>query len=276
MKDLKGKRVLVTGGARGIGLCTAAEFARAGAELVLTDIDEEALGLAKDRLAAHGVPVHTRVTDVSAEDQVKTLARWVIADLGGLDVLINNAGLGHHAELASTTLETWKKLLAVNLMGPLHHIYAFLPHFKRRRAGHIVNISSGQAFFRLPTWGAYASIKVALGVFSEILHFELRKYGIRVTTVYPFMVDTGFYDGIEGDTVVGRLAMKLVPYYSMSPERVGAIVFSAVQKGTKVEMVSVLNDVANYLKLVPYANDVISSTSNFLLAAGAEEENEAA
>ncbi|MFH2008498.1 MAG: SDR family oxidoreductase [bacterium] len=270
MKNVAGKRVLVTGGARGIGLCTAEAFALAGSELVLTDIDEDALDKAETLLSGHGSPVHTRVVDVADSEQVYALARWVIEELGGLDVLINNAGLGHHGELADTTLETWKKLLSVNLMGPLNHISAFLPHFKQRRAGHIVNVSSGQAFFRLPTWGAYASVKAALGVFSEILQFELRKYGIRVTTVYPFMVDTGFYDDIEGETMVGRLAMKLVPYYSMSPERVGQIILKAVRKGTKVEMVSVLNDVANYVKLVPFANDVISSTSNFFLASDAD------
>jgi len=271
MKNVAGKRVLITGGARGIGLCSAEAFAKAGSELVLTDIDEEALEEAKTLLSAHGVLVHARVVDVSDNDQVQALARWIIDELGGLDILINNAGLGHHGELADTTLETWRKLLAVNLMGPLNHIYAFLPHFKERRAGHIVNVSSGQAFFRLPTWGAYASIKAALGVFSEILHYELRKYDIRVTTVYPFMVDTGFYDDIEGDTMVGRLAMKLVPYYSMSPERVGQIILKAVRKGTGVEMVSVINDVAKYVKLVPFANDVISSTSNYFLAGDADQ-----
>ena len=183
-------------------------------------------------------------------------------------MLVNNAGIGHQGELAETSLETWDQLLAVNLMGPLNHVYAFLPHFKERRAGQIVNVSSGQVFFRLPTWGAYAAIKAALGVFSEVAHFELRKYGIGVTTFYPFMVNTPFYDEVEGDTWGSRMSMKLLPLYSQKPEKVGRILFRAVRRRAKVETVSVINDVGFYAQFVPLANDVIARTSNFLLAKG--------
>ncbi len=266
MRGMRGKRVLITGGASGIGLATAERFARAGADLVLTDINGEALQEAAATLARHGVRVDTRVVDVSDREAVFALADWVIDDLGGLDVLINNAGIGHHGELADTTLERWDQLLAVNLMGPLNHVYAFLPHFKHRRAGQIVNVSSGQAFYRLPTWGAYAAVKSALGVFSEVLHYEVRKYGIRVTTVYPFMVNTPFYDDVESETWGSRMSMKLLPYYSQTPEKVGKIIFKAVRRGARVEKVSVLNDVGFYAQFVPLANDVIARTTNLMLA----------
>ncbi|MDP7114365.1 MAG: SDR family oxidoreductase [Myxococcota bacterium] len=264
-----GKRVLITGGASGIGLCAAEEFARAGAELVLTDVNIDGLAAAAEQLRGLGATVHTRVVDVSDRAAVNELARWVIDDLGGLDVLVNNAGIGHQGELAETSLETWDQLLAVNLMGPLNHVYAFLPYFKQRRAGQIVNVSSGQVFFRLPTWGAYAAIKAALGVFSEVAHFELRKYGIGVTTFYPFMVNTPFYDEVEGDTWGSRMSMKLLPLYSQKPEKVGRILFDAVRRRAKVETVSVINEVGFYAQFVPLANDVIARTSNFLLAKGA-------
>ena len=122
----------------------------------------------------------------------------------------------------------------------------------------------------MPTWGAYASVKAALGVFSEILHFELRKYKIRVTTVYPFMVNTPFYSAIEGDTWAAKLSMKLVPYYSMSPEKVGKIIFKAVKKRHKVELVSIFNDIGFYAHLMPFAPDVIARVANFFLAEGAK------
>lgn len=267
MRRFKGRRVLITGGASGIGLCTAEEFARAGAELVLTDLDADRLREAAEEL---GGTVHTRVMDVSDRDAVHALARWVVDDLGGLDVLINNAGIGHHGELADMSLERWDRLLAVNLIGPLNHVYAFLPHFIERRSGHIVNVSSGQAYFRLPTWGAYAAIKAALGVFSEVLHFELRKYGIRVTTVYPFMVNTPFYENLKSETWGSRLSMKLLPLYSQRPEKVGGIIFKAVRRRAKVETVSVLNDVGFYAQFVPLAGEVIARTSNLLLAKGTD------
>jgi len=266
MRKLQGKRVLITGGAGGIGFCTAEEFGRAGCEVVITDIDAAKLEEASGKLSARGVRVHTRVVDVVDPAQVEAMARWVLEDLGGLDVLINNAGIGHSGELAETSIETWQKLLAVNLLGPLYHVYAFLPHFKERRAGHIVNVSSGQSYFRLPTWGAYASIKAAFGAFSEILHFELRKYRVGVTTVYPFMVNTPFYKDIHGETWGARLSMKLVPYYSMTPERVGRIIFKAVKRGAKVERVSLFNELGRCAQFVPFANDVMALTSNFFLA----------
>lgn len=268
MATLKGKTVLITGAASGIGLCTAREFAKAGAVLVLTDIDGEGLKEAAHELKAGGATVHTFVYDVSKQKEVEDMAAQVIKKLGGIDVLINNAGIGHNGELAETPIRIWRRLVNINLMGPLYHVYAFLPQMKEQRRGHIVNVSSGQAFFRLPTWGAYASIKLALGAFSEILHFELRKYKIKVTTVYPFMVDTGFYDGIEGDTFFGKLSMKLVPYYSMSPERVGRIIFKAVKRNVKVEMVSLFNDIGFYAQFFPLAPEVIARSANFFLAGG--------
>ncbi|MBI2891001.1 MAG: SDR family oxidoreductase [Nitrospirae bacterium] len=267
---LAGKRVLITGAARGIGLCTAEEFARAGCHLVLTDIRQDALADASAKLGRHGIQVETHVVDVTRQDEVEKMARQVLNRHGGLDILINNAGIGHNAELAKTTIPAWRKLIDVNLLGPLYHVYAFLPSMIERRAGQIVNVSSGQAFYRLPTWGAYAAVKVALGVFSEVLSFELRKYGIRVTTVYPFMVNTAFYEGVRGETFTGRLSMKLLPYYSDTPEEVARIIFRAVRSGKRIEMVSFFNHIGFYSHLVPPAAAVIGLVTSRLLASPAE------
>jgi NADP-dependent 3-hydroxy acid dehydrogenase YdfG len=265
MTGLDAKRVLITGAAKGIGLCTAREFAKAGCELILTDIDEHTLQEASKELGSL-TTVHTRVVNVADRKAVEELALWVEEQIGSLHILINNAGIGHMGELANTSLETWRKLVEINLMGPLHHIYAFLPFMIKRRSGHIVNVSSGQAFFRLPTWGAYASIKAALGAMSEILHFELRKHKIHVTTVYPFMVNTGFYDDVEAKTFGSRMSMKLLPYYSSTPEKVGRIIFDAVRRRKKVEKVSIFNDIGFYARVIPFANNIIARTSNFFLA----------
>lgn len=266
MAKLRNQRVLITGAAGGIGLCTAKQFAKAGSELIITDINAEALEGAAGELRAIGAKVETRVVDVTNRKAVEELASWIVGTLGGLDILINNAGIGHSGELAETGLDTWERLVNINFWGPLYHIYAFLPSMIKKKKGHIVNVSSGQAFFRLPTWGAYATIKLALGAFSEILHFELRKHDIQVTTVYPFMVNTPFYKGIGGDTLGGKLSMKLVPYYSMSPEKVGKIIFKAVKKQKNVEMVSILNEVGFYTRFFPPASNLVSMVSDLLLA----------
>ena len=267
--NLKKKRVLITGAASGIGFCLAEEFGRAGSKVVITDIAPDRLADAVKRLKTQGIRVHSRVENVTKRPEVEACIRWAINKLGGIDILINNAGIGHHSELEETTIEDWRKLVEVNLFGPLYHIYALLPFMKKKGDGCIVNVSSGQKFFRLPTWGAYASIKAALGTFSEILHFELRKYNIRVTTVYPFMVNTPFYDKIKkkADQTWGdRMSMKLLPYYSQTPQKVARIIRKAVEHETKVEMVSFMNDVAFYAQFIPFASDFIAMMSDLLLA----------
>ena len=271
MKSLKGKRVLLTGAGAGIGRCTAMELAKAGAELVLTDVNAKSVEETAALLREKGATVYARACDVSKKREVDEVAKWVETKIGPLDVLINNAGIGHSAELVETSIAQWKRLMDVNFWGPLYHVYAFLPAMKKRGNGHIVNVSSGQAFFRLPTWGAYATIKLASGAFSELLGVEARKYGIDVTTVYPFMVNTGFYDGIEGETWAARMSMKLVPYYSMSPERVARILVKAIRKNKRIEMVSLLNDVGYYTRLVPPLAGLVSQGTNWLLAKAPEK-----
>jgi NAD(P)-dependent dehydrogenase (short-subunit alcohol dehydrogenase family) len=259
---------LITGGASGIGWCTAEEFARAGATVIVGDINAAALESAVSRLREAGGTAHGRIMDVTDRRAVEETARWVADTFGGLDVLINNAGIGHQGDMVDTGLDTWRRLIDVNLWGPLHVTYAFLPSMVARGKGRIVNVSSGQAFFRLPTWGAYAAIKAAEGIFSEVLHFELARHGIGVTTVYPFLVDTPFYRDVHGDTLAARWSMKLLPYYSMTPERVGRIIFEAVRDERRVEMVSVINQLGFYLHLVPPLAAAASRVAAWFLAKG--------
>ncbi|MGC4113493.1 MAG: SDR family oxidoreductase [Myxococcales bacterium] len=260
--------VLITGAARGIGACIAEEFARSGARLVLTDRDGAALALTAGRLRTSGADVIEAVVDVTDQAQVETLAEQVLSRFGGLDVLVNNAGIGFSAELAHTPLETWKRLFDVNFWGPLYHVYAFLPSMRAKRAGHVVNVSSGQAWFRLPSWGAYAVAKLALGAFSELLRFELAPEGIRVSTVYPYLVSTGFYDQVEPGTLAGRLSLRLMPYYSDTPQKVARLVFEAVRKNKPVERVNVLNSVGYYSRLIPPVSDALARVGTWLFARG--------
>jgi len=265
MTNMANKKVLITGGASGIGRCLADNFAQAGSELIITDLNGVALQKTASELKAGGATVHSRVVDIADQDQVEAAAKWINEELGGIDILVNNAGIGHSGELADTDLETWKKLIDVNLLGTLYHVYAFLPSMIEKGSGQIVNVSSGQAFFRLPTWGPYATIKLAQGAFSEILRHEIRKYNIKVTTVYPFLVNTPFYADIEGETMMQKLSIKLMPYYSMNPNKVGKIIFKAIKKQKNIEMVTPLNDVAKYLLTLPGAATLVGTISMLLL-----------
>jgi len=219
---MKGKVVLIAGGGAGAGLMTAREFGKAGSKLILTDINEELLKKAADSLKQDGVEVYIYTVDVSNKKQVEAMASDVIKKFGGIDVLINNAGVGHTAEFIATDYHTWEKLFNVNFWGPMYHIYAFLPHMIKRGDGHIVNISTGQAYFQMPVWGAYITSKTALSSFSEILHYELRDFGITVTTVYPFLIrNTEFYKDMKLTSWGLKMFMKILPFWSSTPEAVG-------------------------------------------------------
>ncbi|MFH0902742.1 MAG: SDR family oxidoreductase [Pseudomonadota bacterium] len=266
MAKFEGKTVLITGAASGIGYATAEAFGAVGCRLILTDINQGCLeGRARQLRDRGAVVVDTYAVDVANKAQVDEMAGRVLSSLGSLDILINNAGIGYNGDLADTTLETWRRLVDVNFWGPLYHVYAFLPSMKARGQGHIVNVSSGQAFFRLPSWGAYASVKLALSGFSEILHFELARNGIRVTTVYPFLVKTEFYHGISAATRTGKLSMLLLPYCSDSPAKVASAILRAVEKEKMVEKVSLINDFGYFSQLVPPISRLIGKTTSWLL-----------
>jgi NAD(P)-dependent dehydrogenase (short-subunit alcohol dehydrogenase family) len=271
MKDLRNKVVLITGAAGGIGLHTAGFFAEAGSHLVLTDINELALENAKQRLAKHGVDILTKVVDATDLKAVEALRDEVLQKFGGLDILINNAGIGYNAELVDTPLSKWQQLMNIHFWAPLYHIHAFIPQMKAKKSGHIVNVSSGQAYFRAPTWGAYSVTKLALGAMSEILNVEVARDNIKVTTVYPFLVNTGFYDTTSAESIGEKLFFAFLPLYSDKPETVARMIFDSVREEKDVEMVSVLNEFFKYMRVLPKAARIVDKTTHTFMSKQQQE-----
>ncbi len=254
MAKLKGKRVLITGGAGGIGLETAREFLKEGCEVILTDINEQGL---KDAVQELGTErVYTFVNDVTQFDQVQALGQRIQSEIGFVDILINNAGIGASGEIKDMSIEQWKRLIDINIWGVIHFVKVFMPPMVERRTGHIVNLSSGQAFFPVPTWGAYAATKFFVAGFSEALHYEAARFNIKVTTVFPYVVNSPFYRDIQPDTIGGKMVVKLVPFYAVSPEKTGRIIVRAVKKGKKYEMHHPLNAMNYYFnRLFPFVTE---------------------
>ena len=259
------REVLITGAASGIGLELAKRFAFAGDNLILLDIDPKIEGIKKDICSFFNVQATSHVVDVSKHKEIFKVKDFLYSKK--VDVIINNAGIGYNGEIADMSIIECLKLVEVNLMGPFNVINIFLPDMIREKSGHIVNVSSGQTFFKLPTWGAYAATKAALGVLSEVLTFELKKHNIGVTTVYPFMVNTKFHECTDPNgTLMARLAKKLLPLYSDQPEYLAELIFDAVQSGKKVENVSVLNTVAKLINATTVGYNMLGTiTSKFLV-----------
>ncbi len=222
--SLDGRRVLVTGASSGIGEATARACRKAGATVV---------GIARrqDRLDAlftsHGVmPV---AGDVARTDQAADLIARAVAAMGGVDVLVNSAGIARPGLIAQADPADWKAMFDVNVLGLLSITQACIPHLIASDGGaSIVNISS-MSGRRVPTaaGGTYAATKFAVHAISEALRHELQHLGIRVTTVSPGFVATELFDSLPDSDLVARYRA-LATRVGMSPDDVAAAIVHAL------------------------------------------------
>lgn len=183
---LSGRRILVTGAGSGIGAGVAALFHREGARLALLDLSEEAVLDAARRLGgALALPC-----DVADAEQVSAAMSQAVESLGGLDGVVNVAGVDLIRDFASMTPAEWRRVQAVNLDGPMHVCKAALPAFRAHGRGTIVNVASGAALRPLVNRTAYCASKAALVMFTKALALELAPFGIRANALCPGVIDT--------------------------------------------------------------------------------------
>lgn len=200
MKTLDGKRVLITGAARGIGRALAERFARCGAHLVLTDLDEAPLSEARAAIASLGTAVSSFVLDVTDTGSIESARNRILDSGGPIDVLVNNAGFVAGGAFVQVPLARHEQTYRVNTLGVVATTHVFLPDLIRRPEAHIVNIASASGFIGLPFGSTYASSKWAVIGFSESLRLELMQTGnehVRVTTVCPGYAATGMFSGVR-------------------------------------------------------------------------------
>jgi len=182
--------VLITGAAGGLGSAMALEFASAGANLVLTDIDGEGIGPVARRVEEKGARVLCFTADLTRDDELDSLVRGVMEKAGRVDVLVNNAGVAMVSELVHTTWEEWNKVLSVNLVAPIQLTRRVVPHMICAGGGHVVNIASMAGLMGIAGMAPYTVTKFGLVGFSEALRIELAGRNIRVSAVCPGVVET--------------------------------------------------------------------------------------
>jgi NAD(P)-dependent dehydrogenase (short-subunit alcohol dehydrogenase family) len=189
---LADKTVLVTGAGRGLGAALCEALAKAGARVVVADIQGVLAELVGQSLRDRGFEAAHCVLDVADEAQATDCIASTVAHYGALDVLINNAGVDYTAPVDELTVAQWDRVIATNLRGPFLLAKLAMEHMKPRGRGHIVNIASTAAKRAWPNASAYHASKWGLLGFSHALHAELRPHGIKVTAVIAGGMRTPF------------------------------------------------------------------------------------
>jgi 3-oxoacyl-[acyl-carrier protein] reductase len=188
--DITGRVTVITGAGRGIGEGLAHRFAQEGVRLALLERNAEALERVAADLRARGAEVEAMVCDVTQAASVRAAVQRAASRFGAIDVLINNAGVGHSATVEGMSVEQWDDTFAANARGVFLCSQSVIPFMKRQRRGRILNASSFAAIVPSYAFSAYSASKAAVVSFSRVLAAELGPWGITVNAYAPGMVPT--------------------------------------------------------------------------------------
>lgn len=190
MQIIKGKNAIITGAGRGIGRATAIAFAQEGINVGLIGKTPENLEKVAKELSEYGVEVTMATADVSDNESVIAAVEHIKSELGPIDILINNAGIGKFGKFLELSPEEFKNIIDVNLMGVYYVTRAVLPEMIERESGDIINISSTAGQKGAPVTSAYSASKFGVLGLTESLMLEVRKHNIRVSALTPSTVAT--------------------------------------------------------------------------------------
>ncbi|MDO9457485.1 SDR family oxidoreductase [Nocardioides sp.] len=231
-RSLDGVKVFVTGAASGIGRAVAEQAAAEGAVLHLTDVQAGPLAEVAGRLgAAYAEPV-----DLTDHDAVVAATDRLTAGRGPMDVVLNVAGISTWGTVSSLEHDDWRRLVEVNLMGPIHVIERLVPPMvDAGRGGHLVNVSSAAGVIGMPWHAAYSASKFGLRGVSEVLRFDLRPHGIGVSLVVPGGVATPLTNtvriaGVNKESPAFRRAHAGFRRRAVTPEQAASAIWDGVRR----------------------------------------------
>lgn len=228
------RRVFITGGASGLGRAIAERFARDGARVCIGDLNDVRGDTALESLRRLGARdaryMHCDVTDERALEDVE---RKLDLTWGGVDIVVNNAGVAQAGAIDEVSIDDWRWILDVNLLGVVRGCKVFTPTFKRQKNGHFVNISSMAGLLDVPLMSSYNVTKAAVVSLSETLQNELRGHGISVTVVCPSFFKTNLGETMRTPDPALRTKMqKLLDRSALTADDVADDIFDAVADKT--------------------------------------------
>lgn len=233
--NISGKRVIVTGGAGGIGMATCRRLLAAGCRVTIWDIDEARLRQARETLVGEGcdaASIFVHGVDICDNDQVVARVTDAIAAMGGVDVLVNNAGHLAPGDFLEQPAEVWETTVRVNLIGLVNATRAVLPHLYAQDSGQIVNVSSASSFVGVSGLAVYGATKWSVWGLTEALRHEAANHGkrVRYSSVHPNYISRGMFEGAK----IGGLGGLIIPHLSSHDVVAKAIVEKAIARGRRV------------------------------------------
>jgi len=249
--NLKNKLVLITGGAKGIGLATAQRILNEGGKVILWDFNEDDLNKTVHNFKEQGFDVFSQICNVSNKEQVYSNANIIKEKFGSLDILINNAGTVYTGYMLDRSDEELENLINVNFTSMIYTIRAFMPGMLDKNSGHIINISSASSMTGAPKLAVYAATKWAVAGLTESLRLEVQKMGksgVKFSSVHPNFLKKGLFEG----TKLNFLGQLLAPGVKSHDAVAKVIVNRAIKLGFHSPKVPwIMNQVVLLRALLP-------------------------
>jgi NAD(P)-dependent dehydrogenase (short-subunit alcohol dehydrogenase family) len=232
MASLDGKRAVITGAGSGLGRSLALVLARKGCRIGIADINAEGAGETLDMVVRMGGSGEVYRLDVSVAEEVEAMAEHFFVAWGGVDLLVNNAGVAVGGFVGNIPLEEWGWIYGINFWGMLYGCHSFIPRMRAQGGGHILNVASAMGITCLGELAPYNTSKAAIISLSETLYSELAPANIGVTALCPMFIKTNLMDRTRVETEMERdIAEAAFNYSRMSSDEVAEAAIKAVEKG---------------------------------------------
>lgn len=225
------KRIFITGGASGLGRALALRHARAGWRVAIADVHDARGQATREELEAQGVPALYFHADVTREEDLQAVADELARVWGGVDVLVNNAGVAQAGAIEDVSLDDWRWIIDINLLGVVRGCKVFTPLFKKQGHGHIVNIASMAGLLDVPRMASYNVSKAAVVALTTTLEQELADDHIAVSVVCPSFFQTNLEETMRStDPGLKKMMNKLLASGKLSADDVAERIFQGVAK----------------------------------------------
>ncbi len=258
MKKFQGQTAFITGAAAGIGQALARSLAREGCNLFLVDIDAGGLQRLRDELSARPVQIWTATCDLTESDAVQRMVSEALQKTGGIDLLINNAGVAYYGATDQMTQPQWDWLMSINLLAPIQITQLLLPSLLLREDPHIVNMCSISGLVAGGRFAAYHTSKYGLVGYTEALRAEYGRRGVGVTAICPGPVRTQLYDSAQSSKP-GQKVPHPPAWLCATPEQVAEKTLKGIRRDSRQVLITPMAHLLFQLKrfapgLIDFAN----------------------